>query len=67
MECQVLYKDIFAETAMFEWPSEGLLVNGEKSIFRQGSWAEYQLDFLFINSTAVTIVGCSATSSVSWP
>ena len=41
------YKDIFAETAMFEWPGDGLLVNGDKSISRQGSWAEYSFPTLF--------------------
>jgi hypothetical protein len=33
------YNDIFSETAMFEWPGDGVLVNGDKSISRQGSWA----------------------------
>jgi putative ABC transport system permease protein len=41
------YKDIFAETAMFEWPGDGLLVNGDKSISRQGSWAEHSFPTLF--------------------
>jgi hypothetical protein len=41
------YKDIFAETAMLQWPSEGLLINGDKSISRQGSWAEHTFPILF--------------------
>ena len=41
------YKDIFAETAMFEWPGDGLLVNGEKSISRKGSWAEHSFPSIF--------------------
>lgn len=41
------YKDIFDETAMFEWPGDGLLVNGDKSIARQGSWAEYTFPAIF--------------------
>lgn len=41
------YKDIFAETAMFQWPSEGLLINGDKSISRRGSWAEHTFPLLF--------------------
>jgi len=44
---QKSYKDIFAETAMFEWPGDGLLVNGDKSISRQGSWAEHSFPTLF--------------------
>jgi ABC-type antimicrobial peptide transport system permease subunit len=41
------YKDVFAETAMFEWPGEGLLANGDKSISRQGSWAEHSFPTIF--------------------
>jgi ABC-type antimicrobial peptide transport system permease subunit len=41
------YKDVFAETAMFEWPGDGLLVNGDKSIVRQGSWAEHTFPTIF--------------------
>lgn len=41
------YKDIFDATAMFIWPSDGLLVNGEKSISRKGSWVEYEFPIIF--------------------
>jgi len=41
------YNDIFAGTAMFTWPDDGLLVNGEKSISRQGSWVEYTFPIIF--------------------
>jgi len=41
------YRDVFAETAMFEWPGNGLLVSGDKSISRQGSWAEHSFPTLF--------------------
>jgi putative ABC transport system permease protein len=41
------YTDIFDETAMFEWPGDGLLVNGDKGISRQGSWAEYTFPAIF--------------------
>jgi predicted permease len=41
------YKDVFAETAIFEWPGDGLLTSGDKSISRQGSWAEYNFPKLF--------------------
>ena len=41
------YKDIFAETAMFEWPGDGVLASGDKSISRQGSWAEHSFPTLF--------------------
>lgn len=44
---QKSYKDIFAETAIFEWPGDGLLVNGDKSIVRQGSWAEHTFPTIF--------------------
>src|ERR1700753_2450503 len=35
------YKDVFAETSMFEWPGDGVLASGDKKISRQGSWAEH--------------------------
>jgi ABC-type antimicrobial peptide transport system permease subunit len=40
-------KDIFAETALFEWPGENLLTTGDKSISRQGSWAEHTFPTIF--------------------
>jgi ABC-type antimicrobial peptide transport system permease subunit len=44
---QKSYKDVFTETAMFEWPGDCLLANGDKSIIRQGSWAEYSFPIIF--------------------
>jgi putative ABC transport system permease protein len=41
------YNDIFAGTAMFTWPDDGLLVNGDKSISRQCSWVEYTFPIIF--------------------
>src|SRR5580700_7892601 len=41
------YKDIFAETAMVEWPGDGVLASGDKSISRQGSWAEHSFPTIF--------------------
>jgi len=41
------YKDVFAETAIFEWPGDGLLTSGDKSISRQGSWAEHSFPTIF--------------------
>lgn len=41
------YTDVLVETALFEWPGEGLLANGDKTISRQGSWAEYSFPKLF--------------------
>jgi putative ABC transport system permease protein len=41
------YKDIFAETAMFEWPGDGVLASGDKSISRQGSWVEHTFPTIF--------------------
>lgn len=41
------YNDIFAGTAMFTWPDDGLLVNGDKSISRQGSWVEHTFPIIF--------------------
>ncbi|HET6256732.1 MAG TPA: ABC transporter permease [Puia sp.] len=44
---QKSYKDIFAETAMFEWPGDCLLTNGDKSIIRQGSFVEHTFPNIF--------------------
>jgi putative ABC transport system permease protein len=44
---QKSYKDIFAETAMFEWPGDGVLASGDKSISRQGSWADHSFPTIF--------------------
>lgn len=44
---QKSYKDIFAETSMFEWPGDGVLASGDKSISRKGSWAEHSFPTLF--------------------
>ncbi len=44
---QKSYKDIFAETAMFEWPGDCVLASGDKSISRQGSWAEHTFPTTF--------------------
>ncbi len=41
------YNDVFAATAMFSWPDDGLLVNGDKSISRQGSWVEHTFPMIF--------------------
>src|ERR1700743_235345 len=41
------YKDVFAETAMFEWPGDAVLANGDKSISRQGSWTEHSFPSIF--------------------
>ena len=41
------YKDIFDQTAMFEWPGDGLLTSGDKSISRRGSWAEQSFPTIF--------------------
>ena len=41
------YNDIFDATAMFIWPDNGLLVNGDKSISRRGSWVEYGFPVIF--------------------
>jgi putative ABC transport system permease protein len=41
------YKDIFAETAMVEWPGDDLLASGNKSISRQGCWAEHSFPTIF--------------------
>ena len=41
------YNEIFAATAMFTWPDDGLLVNGDKSISRQGSWVEHTFPVIF--------------------
>jgi putative ABC transport system permease protein len=41
------YKNVFAETSMFEWPGDGVLSSGDKSISRQGSWAEHSFPTIF--------------------
>ena len=41
------YNDIFAQTAMVEWPDDCLLTNGDKSIIRQGSWVEHTFPTIF--------------------
>jgi putative ABC transport system permease protein len=41
------YKDVFAQTAMSLWPSEHLLVYGDKSIARTGTSAEYTFPLIF--------------------
>jgi ABC-type antimicrobial peptide transport system permease subunit len=41
------YKDVFSETALFSWPDEGLLVNGDRSISRKGSWVEHTFPQIF--------------------
>jgi len=41
------YKDIFAETAMFEWPRDCVLSNGDKNISRQGSWVGSSFPTIF--------------------
>src|SRR6185312_4111671 len=41
------YTDVFAETAMFEWPGDALLAAGDKTISRQGSWAEHTFPIIF--------------------
>jgi putative ABC transport system permease protein len=41
------YNDIFAATAMVEWPDGCLLTNGDKSIIRQGSWVEHTFPTIF--------------------
>jgi putative ABC transport system permease protein len=41
------YNDVFSKTAMFTWPGDGLLVNGDKSISRKGSWVEYSFPEIF--------------------
>jgi ABC-type antimicrobial peptide transport system permease subunit len=41
------YKDVFEETAMFTWPDDGLLVNGDRSISRQGCWVEHTFPIIF--------------------
>src|ERR1700722_1568981 len=41
------YNDIFAQTAMVEWPDDCLLTNGDKSIIRQGSWVEHSFPIIF--------------------
>jgi putative ABC transport system permease protein len=41
------YQDVFAQTAMALWPSEHLLVNGDKSIAHSGTSAEYTFPLIF--------------------
>lgn len=41
------YKDIFAETAMFEWPNDCLVTYGDKSVSRQASWVEPAFPAIF--------------------
>jgi putative ABC transport system permease protein len=41
------YKDIFAQTAMTDWPGDCLLTNGDKSIIRQGSFVEHTFPNIF--------------------
>jgi putative ABC transport system permease protein len=41
------YNDIFAATAMVEWPDDCLLTNGDKSIIRLGSWVEHSFPIIF--------------------
>ena len=41
------YKDVFVETALFEWPGEGLLTTGDRTIAKKGSWAEYSFPKIF--------------------
>ena len=41
------YDDIFAMTATLAYPDERLLVNGDKSVSKIGSWAEYTFPLVF--------------------
>jgi len=41
------YQDVFAQTAMTLWPSQHLLVNGDKSIAQSGTSAEYTFPLIF--------------------
>ena len=41
------YQDVFAQTAMTLWPGQHLLVNGDKSIARTGTSAEYTFPLIF--------------------
>ena len=41
------YKDIFAQTAMADWPGDCVLTNGDKSIIRQGSFVEHTFPNIF--------------------
>src|SRR5580692_7916168 len=41
------YKDIFAQTAMADWPGDCVLANGDKSIIRQGSFVEHTFPNIF--------------------
>ncbi len=44
---QKSYNDVLETTAMYTWPSDGLLINGDKSISRQGSWVDYTFPIIF--------------------
>jgi putative ABC transport system permease protein len=41
------YKDIFAQTAMADWPGDCMLTNGDKSVIRQGSFVEHTFPTIF--------------------
>src|SRR5580658_1503278 len=41
------YRDIFAQTAMADWPGDCVLTNGDKSIIRQGSFVEHTFPNIF--------------------
>ena len=41
------YQDVFAQTAMTLWAGQHLLVNGDKSIARSGTSAEYTFPLIF--------------------
>ena len=41
------YDDIFTETAMIAFADERLLVSGDNSVSRTGSWAEYSFPIIF--------------------
>src|SRR5580693_8669933 len=41
------YKDVFAQTAMADWPGDCLLTNGDKSIIRQGSFVDHTFPNIF--------------------
>ncbi|MES1226218.1 MAG: ABC transporter permease, partial [Bacteroidota bacterium] len=41
------YQDVFSQTAMTLWPGQHLLVNGDKSIARSGTSAEYTFPLIF--------------------
>jgi len=41
------YEDIFSQTAILAYPDERLLVAGDQSVSRTGSWAEYSFLIIF--------------------